>query len=103
MSTFFQAKEAYTDPVREGSRYQIGGIFAKVPKRGGGVIYNSKIYVADFLHFKQGFLIVKLIQNRSFGVQGMFFNNCIEKNHTSLRDGSRYQIRIIFGSVPNSS
>ena len=44
-----------------------------------------------------------------------FFNNCIEKNqnkthfeegscsHTSLRDGSRYQIGWIFGKVPNGS
>ena len=44
-----------------------------------------------------------------------FFNNCIEKNqnktqfeegsnsHTSVRAGSRYQIKWIFGKVPNGS
>ena len=42
--------------VREGSRYQIGWIFGKVPKGGGGVIFNPKIYVTDFGNFKQGFL-----------------------------------------------
>ena len=71
--------------------------------KGGGVIFNPKIYVADFGNFKQGFLTMKLIQKSIFRVQGMFFNNCIEKsqnkihfeegssNHTSLRDGSGYQ------------
>ena len=37
--------------VRDGSRYQIGWIFEKVPKGGGG-IFNPKIYVADFGNFK---------------------------------------------------
>ena len=59
---------------------------------------DPKIYVADFWNFKQGFLIMKLTQNSNFRVQGMFFNNCIEKNqnkthgcstHNSKRDGSR--------------
>ena len=31
----------------------------------GGVIFNPKIYVADFGNFKQGFLIMKLIQNKT--------------------------------------
>ena len=39
----------------------------------GGVIFNPKIYVADFENFKQGFLIMKLIQKSNFRVQGMFF------------------------------
>merc|ERR1712012_714431 len=72
--------------------------------RGGGVIFNPKKYIADFGIFNQGFLFMKLIQNSNFRVQGMFFNDCIEKNqnkthfeegsssHNSLRDGSRYQI-----------
>ena len=33
----------------------------KFPK-GGGVIFNPKIYVADFGNFKQGFLSMKLTQ-----------------------------------------
>ena len=31
-------------------------------ERGGRVIFNTKIYVADFGNFKQGFLSMKLIQ-----------------------------------------
>ena len=37
--------------IRERSGYQIGWISGKVPK-GGGVIFNPKIYVADFGTFK---------------------------------------------------
>ena len=65
------------DKIREGSRYQIWLVFGKVPKVGRGVIFNPKIYVADFGNFKQGFLNMKLIQNSNFRVRGMFFNNCI--------------------------
>ena len=36
--------------VREGSRYQIGWIFGKVPW--GASIFNPKFYVADFGNFK---------------------------------------------------
>ena len=55
--------------------------FWKSAKGGeGGVTFNPKIYIADFGNFKEGFLIMKLIQNSNFWVQGMFFNNCIEKN-----------------------
>ena len=72
-----------------------------VPRREG--IFNPKKYVADFGNFKQGFMSMKLIQNSKYRVQGIFFNNCVEKNqnrthfeegsssHTSLRDGSGYQ------------
>ena len=74
--------------------------FWKSAKGGTEVIFNPKIYVADFGNVKQGFLIMKLIQNDNFRVQDIFFNNCIEKNqnkthfeagsnsHTILRDGS---------------
>ena len=41
--------------------------------KGGGAIFNPKVYVTDFGNFKQGFLIMKLIQNSNFRVQGMFF------------------------------
>ena len=66
-------------------------------------------FVADFGNLKQGFLSMKLIQKSNFRV--CFFNNWIEKNqnnshsdegfssHTSLRDGSHYQIGWIFGKV----
>ena len=40
----------------------------------GGVIGNPKIYIADFGNFKQGFLIMNLIQNSNFRVQGMLFS-----------------------------
>ena len=49
--------------LREGFRYQIGWIFGKVPK-GGGVIFNPKLYIADFGKFKQGFLSMKLKKRR---------------------------------------
>ena len=65
--------------------------FRKSAKGGGGGIFNPKIYVADFENFKQGFLIMKLIQKSNFRVQGMFFfNNCIEKhqNKTHFEEGT---------------
>ena len=51
---------------------------------GRGVIFNPKIYIADFGNLKQDFLSMKLIQKSTFRVQGMFFffNNCIEKINT---------------------
>ena len=36
--------------VREADLLQNGLIFVKVPKGGGGVIFNPKIYIADFCH-----------------------------------------------------
>ena len=42
--------------------------FSEKCQRGWGVIFNPKIYVADFWNFKQGFLIMKLIQNSNFRV-----------------------------------
>ena len=46
--------------------------FRESSKGGGGVIFDPKIYVADFGNFKQGFLSMKLIQKSNFRVQGMF-------------------------------
>ena len=40
---------------------------------GGGVIFNPKIYIADFENLLRGFLSMKLIQKSNFRVQGMFF------------------------------
>ena len=34
--------------------------------KGGGVIFNPKICVADFGNFKQGLLSMKLIQNAEY-------------------------------------
>ena len=48
----------------------------KLPK-GGGVIFNPKIYVANFENFKQRFLTMKLKKKSNFRVQGMF---CIDIN-----------------------
>ena len=39
----------------------------------GGSIFNPKTYVADFGNFKQGLLIMNLIQFSNFRIQGMFF------------------------------
>jgi len=47
-------------------------IFFKSAK-GGGVIFSPKIYIADFVNFKQDFLIMKLLQNSNFRVQDMLF------------------------------
>ena len=38
------------------------------PTKKGGVIFNPKKYTADFGNFKQGFLIMKLIQKSNFRV-----------------------------------
>ena len=46
--------------------------FWKSSKGGEVVIFNLKIYIADFGTFKQGFLNMKLIQKSNFRVQGMF-------------------------------
>ena len=55
--------------------------------KGGGVNFNPKIYVADFWNFRQGFLIMKLIQNSNFRfrLQGMFFFSTIVSK--GQRDG----------------
>ena len=81
--------------VREGSRYQIGWIFGKVPK-GGGAIFNPKIYIADFGNFKQCFLIMKLIQNCTFRVQDMFFSTIVHLTHfEECTSDSLYYLAII--------
>ena len=38
---------------------------------------HPKIYIADFGNFKQGFLIMKLIQNSNFRVQGILFSTIV--------------------------
>ena len=44
-------------------------------QRGRGVIFNPKIYVADFGNFKQGFLSIKLIKRRVIsGFRVCFFS-----------------------------
>ena len=44
----------------------------------GGVIFNPKIYVADFGNFKQGFLSMKLIQKRvNSGFMVCFFSRIV--------------------------
>ena len=48
---------------------------------GRGIIFNPKIYIADFENFKQGFLSMKLIKRRVIsGFRVCFFNNCIDIN-----------------------
>ena len=51
----------------------------KFHAEGRGVIFNPKIYVADFWNFKQGFLGIKLMKRIS-GFRVRFFNNCIDIN-----------------------
>ena len=40
-------KMPFEQYIREGSGYEIGWIFRKVPKRGRGVIFNPQIYIVD--------------------------------------------------------
>ena len=48
--------------------------FLEKCQRGGGGIFNPKIYVADFGNFKQGFFEHEIDKKKSnFRVQGMFF------------------------------
>ena len=49
--------------------------FSEKFQGGEGVIFNPKIYVADFGNFKQGFLSMKFMQKSNIRVQGMFFFN----------------------------
>ena len=51
--------------------------FLEKCQKGGGVIFNPKIYIADFGKFEQGFLIMKSIQNSNFRVQGMYFSTIV--------------------------
>ena len=51
--------------------------FFETCQRGEEVIFNRKIYIADFGNLKQGFLIMKLIQNSNFRVQGMLFSTIV--------------------------
>ena len=66
--------------LREGSRNEWIDFWKS--SKGGGVIFNPKIYVTDFGNFKQGFLRMKLIKRRV--ISGFrvcfFFNNCIDIN-----------------------
>ena len=45
-----------------------------------GVIFNPKIYFADFWNFKQGFWAWNWFKRVISGFRVCFFNNCIEKN-----------------------
>ena len=75
-----QPSSNFSNPVYETMFQQviiqiatISDEFSEKNQRGRGLIFNPKIYVANFGNFKQGFLIVKLIQNDNFRVKGMCF------------------------------
>ena len=101
---FYQIAKKMIIKKGKGGATKSDEFLEKCQRDGGGVIFNRKIHIADFGNFKRGFLIMKLIQNSNFRVQGMFSNNCIEKNknethleegsssHNGLRDGPRNQI-----------
>ena len=69
--------------------------------KGGGVIFNPKIYIADFGNFKQGFLSMRFIKRRVIsGFRVCCFNNGIQKNQnkTLFEEGtseSLYYLAII--------
>ena len=76
------------------------GLATKLDEFSGKCQGGGGVYVADFGNFKQGFLIIKLIQTSNFKVQGMIFTNCIEKNQnrTHFEEGtseSLYYLAII--------
>ena len=68
--------------LREGSRYLIGWIVKKSAKGWGVVIFNPKIYDANFGNFKQGFLSMKFIKKKRVisGFRVCFFNKCMDIN-----------------------
>ena len=51
----------------------MGRFFRKAAKGGGAVIFNPKIYVADFGNFKHGFLSIILIKIVISGFTICFF------------------------------
>ena len=52
--------------------------FSEKFQRGRGVIFNPKIYIADFGNFKQGFLSMKLITRRVIsGFRVCFFKDLV--------------------------
>ena len=58
-------------PLGKGPATKSDGFLEKC-QMGGGVIFNTKIYIADFGNFKQGCLIMKLIQNNNLRVKSMY-------------------------------
>ena len=87
--------------IREGWRYQIGWIFGKVPRGRGH--FHSKIYIADFGNFKQGFLSWNWYKIVISGFRICFFNNCIEKNQnkTHFEEGTS-EFRLLSGHHTSS-
>ena len=66
-------------------------------------IFNPKIYVADFGNFKQGFLIMKLIQNINFRVQGILFSTIVlRKIKQDTLSGRHFWISILSGHHTSS-
>ena len=55
--------------VRDGSEYQIGWIFGKVSKEGGGSIFNPKVHVVDFGPLGADFGPLRV----DLGRQGVFY------------------------------
>ena len=65
--------------VRKGSATKSDEFSCQVPK-GGGAHFQSKNLCFSFWVLSTSFLSMILIQKNNFKVQGMFFNDCIEKN-----------------------
>ena len=57
--------------------------------KGGGFIFNPKIYVAVFGNFKHGFLSIILIKIVISGFRICFFNNFIENKDKLAYKGPR--------------
>ena len=100
--------------LREGWLRQIGWIFGKVPKGGGGGSFSIQKFMLQILGtINKAFWAWNWYKRVISGLRVCFFNNFIEKNqnkthfekgscsHTSLREGSGYQNGWIFGKDPN--
>ena len=81
--------------------------FWKSAKGGGGRAFLIQKFILQILGtLNRVFLSWNWYKIVISGFRVCFFNNCIEKTKkifSFLRDGSRYQIRWIFGKVPNGS
>ena len=65
-------------------------VFSEKFQKGGGVISNPKIYIADFGLLNRAFWAWKWYKRVISGFRVCFFNNCIEKNQnkTHFEEGT---------------
>ena len=96
--------------IRDGSCYQIGWFFGKVPRGGVGAFSIQEFMLQILGTLNRAFWAWNWYQKVISGFRVCFFNNQNEthfeecsSSHNSLRDGSGYQNGWISGKVPNGS